>query len=76
MHFGDVSLHQRHVICIGNHEDVLLGYHVTETVVGLFDERFTCTHDIDKLLGEAFFAHRPKSAADTSGHDQYVMVFV
>jgi hypothetical protein len=49
---------------------------VTKTVIGLFDERFTCTHDIDELLGEALFAHRPKSAADTSGHDQYVMVFV
>jgi hypothetical protein len=76
MHFGDVRLHQGDIIGIGNHKNVLLRYHMTKSVIGLFDEGFPGPHNIDELFWETLFTHWPESTTDSTGHYQNVIVFV
>ena len=69
---GKVFEHQILVFAIGHHEEVLGRDDLRETFVGVTDERFAGSQNVEELLGHRLPALGPETGADAARHDDAI----
>ena len=72
--FGQLLGDQISVADSRYHAEISLGYQTGKTVESHLQERSACMQGIQELLGTCFLAERPQSGADTTRHDDAIMI--
>ena len=71
---GDVLQHQVLVFDVGHHEKVLGRDHLGKSFVGVADEGFSRSEDVEELLRTRLPALGPEASSDASRHDDAIFV--
>lgn len=76
LQFGELLEHQLPVGGIRHHEEVLRRDERCKTLERMADEALPRAQNIEELLGKMASAGRPEAAADSSGHDDAVAIYL
>ena len=72
--FGDMLQHQPLVFVVGHHEEILRGDDFCKAFVGVADEGFSRSEDVEELLGLRLSALGPEPGADAARHDDTIFI--
>ena len=72
--FGNVLQHQPFVSVVGHHEEVLGGNHLREAFVGVADEGFPGSENVEELFGPRLAAFGPEAGPDAARHDDTIFI--
>jgi hypothetical protein len=67
-------MHQTAVAFLCDHNNVFIGHHPAEAIVGHLNQRSSRTENVEELFGLCFSAHGPKTTSNATSHDDCVSV--